>query len=92
MYKKNSMKLSQIKLDQPDRQDDNQTVPERSTDIIRAITLSRGENPAPLTGNIDISELQQNDPDVRVVYHWVKNNRRSGHAEVRKLAPAIRHY
>ena len=86
------MIMSQVKLDQPDRQDDKQTVPERSTDIIRAITRSRGENPAPLTGNIDISELQQKDPHVKIIYQWVKKNQRSGHAEVRKLAPAIRHY
>ena len=54
--------MSQVKLDQPDRQDDKQTVPERSTDIIRAITRSRGENPAPLTGNIASQNCSRRTP------------------------------
>ena len=72
--------MKQIKIDQPDKgiTNNTQTAPERLT-----ITRSRGENPAPLTKDINISELQQNNPDVRFVYQWVKSNQlqRIGHAE-----------
>lgn len=55
-------------------------------------TRSRGNNPAPLTGEINVTELQKNDPDIKIVYQWVKQNHRISHAELSKLSPAIRHY
>lgn len=55
-------------------------------------TRSRGNNPAPLSGEINVIELQQNDPDIKIVYQWVTQNQRISHAEVSKLSPAIRHY
>ena len=80
--KKTMEMMKQIKINQPDKgiTNNTQTAPERLT-----ITRSRGENPAPLTKDINISELQQNNPDVRFVYQWVKSNQRIGHAEGESL-------
>lgn len=55
-------------------------------------TRSRGNNLAPLSGGINVTELQQNDPEINVVYQSVKQNQKKSHAEVSKLSPVIRHY
>lgn len=52
-------------------------------------TRSRGNNLAPLSGGINVTELQQNDPEINVVYQSVKQNQKKSHAEVSKLSPAF---
>lgn len=91
--KKTNEMMSQLLKDQPEQEitECQQSTPEVSTDLIRMIiTRSRGNNPAPLSGEINVTELQQND--IKIVYQWVKQNQRVSHAEVSKLSPAIRHY